>query len=232
MTVLILLAAGRGSRLRDKTEGKPKCLNEYKGIPLLEHILTTASQTSTRFNKTILVSGYRADLLSEYCDRRVLNLDWESSGPFKSMEYASEFLKRYECITTYTDVIYDIGYLEACFASEAPIFIPSNNNFLRSWESRKVSVIQDLESFRINGNSVTEIGIKPRKISEVQGQFAGIIKTNPFGWKQLSGVAKEINMATLDITTLLNQCIKRGIKVETSQVNGNWKEFDIPEDFE
>lgn len=37
MTKAIILAAGRGSRMKHLTDNKPKCLNELHGKPLLQY---------------------------------------------------------------------------------------------------------------------------------------------------------------------------------------------------
>lgn len=61
----IILAGGRGSRLGELTESRPKPLIEVAGKPILEHLLQNASEAGiTNFRITL---GYRGDMIQNYC---------------------------------------------------------------------------------------------------------------------------------------------------------------------
>jgi 1L-myo-inositol 1-phosphate cytidylyltransferase len=57
----LILAAGNGTRIRAVSGVRPKPLVEFRGKPLLEHIVTTAHRAGVeRFTITV---GYRSDLI-------------------------------------------------------------------------------------------------------------------------------------------------------------------------
>jgi choline kinase len=57
----LILAAGHGSRIASVSGGVPKPLVPLRGIPLLEHVMTSCQEAGiTRF---VIVVGYRADLI-------------------------------------------------------------------------------------------------------------------------------------------------------------------------
>lgn len=64
ITQAVILAAGRGTRMRELTEDLPKPMIPVRGRPILEHIVTgLAAHGVTRF---LIVVGYRKDVVMDY----------------------------------------------------------------------------------------------------------------------------------------------------------------------
>jgi 1L-myo-inositol 1-phosphate cytidylyltransferase len=64
----LILAAGNGSRIASVSGGAPKPLVPLRGIPLLEHVITSCREAGiTRF---VIVVGYRADLIRRWFAER------------------------------------------------------------------------------------------------------------------------------------------------------------------
>jgi choline kinase len=60
----LILAAGNGSRIASVAAGVPKPLVPLRGIPLLEHVMTSCQEAGiTRF---VIVVGYRADQIRRW----------------------------------------------------------------------------------------------------------------------------------------------------------------------
>ena len=55
MILIGFLAAGRGSRLNDKTKNLPKCLVKVKNKPIINYLINFKKY----FSKTIFVCGYK-----------------------------------------------------------------------------------------------------------------------------------------------------------------------------
>jgi choline kinase len=67
----LILAAGRGSRIASVSGGVPKPLVPLRGIPLLEHVMTSCQEAGiTRF---VIVVGYRADQIRRWFADRPLD---------------------------------------------------------------------------------------------------------------------------------------------------------------
>ncbi len=56
----LILAAGNGSRIASVSGGVPKPLVRLRGIPLLEHVMTSCQEAG--ITRLVIVVGYRADL--------------------------------------------------------------------------------------------------------------------------------------------------------------------------
>lgn len=64
ITQAVILAAGRGTRMRELTEDLPKPMIPVRGRPILEHIVTgLKAHGVTRF---LIVVGYRKDVVMDY----------------------------------------------------------------------------------------------------------------------------------------------------------------------
>ena len=67
---VVILCGGRGTRLNEETEFKPKPLVHIGGLPILWHIMKIYSFYG--FNDFVLCLGYKGEMIREY----FLNLDW------------------------------------------------------------------------------------------------------------------------------------------------------------
>jgi dTDP-glucose pyrophosphorylase len=60
----VLLAAGRGTRMRDLTEALPKPMLEVRGKPVLQHIVEGLRDTG--LTNLLIIVGWRADVVKEF----------------------------------------------------------------------------------------------------------------------------------------------------------------------
>ena len=61
---VIILAAGKGSRLRPLTDCQPKCMVPYQNKPIINHLLEVINKCNIR--DIVLVTGYREDVLKKH----------------------------------------------------------------------------------------------------------------------------------------------------------------------
>ena len=57
--ILVILSAGRGSRLKHHTQNVPKSLVRIKNIPIIDYM----ERFRNKFEKTIIVTGYKDKLI-------------------------------------------------------------------------------------------------------------------------------------------------------------------------
>ena len=231
MTNLIMLAAGRGSRLGSLTDQIPKALNVFRGKTLIEHVLDSANKSKINFNNRVIIGGYKSEKFENFDCTIIKNGEWETTGPFYSLNLARNYLQEEECIVTYTDIIYSPNFLTEIQSIREEIVLPSNINFLNSWQNRKIDINSDLETFVVNGGYLKEIGGKIEDIGKVEGQFSGIVKFTPAGWRRFTDVIYKIEYNKLDMTSVMSQFIQNQGGISVVNVEGFWQEFDNPDDF-
>ncbi|GAB7206137.1 hypothetical protein OS21_26300 [Dickeya oryzae] len=76
----ILLVAGRGSRLGDITNEKPKSLVELNGQSLLQRAIDSLKKGGV--DNIAAVGGYRSEMIEPYADRLFTNENWERTSIF------------------------------------------------------------------------------------------------------------------------------------------------------
>ena len=99
---LIILASGKGSRLKSLTKNKPKCLVKIKGKTIIERIL----DNSNLFKKTLLVTGYKSSILEKKFKNYLIvkNKDFTKSNMVHSLFKTFKHVKS-DVIVSYADII-------------------------------------------------------------------------------------------------------------------------------
>jgi len=64
----LILAAGNGTRMRPLSAGLPKPLVEFRGRPILEHVIDRAREAG--IEEFVIVVGYRGDLIRQWFESR------------------------------------------------------------------------------------------------------------------------------------------------------------------
>ena len=109
----IILAAGRGSRMKSLTDERPKCLVELRGKPLLEWQLWALRDAG--INEIAIVTGYKRELLAERGLVEFFNPRWAETNMVSSLACAEAWLVADTCIVSYADIFYEIlGGAPAC----------------------------------------------------------------------------------------------------------------------
>lgn len=225
---VIILAAGRGSRLGNLTKDTPKCLIEYKSKTLLEHNLENLRNYFSDADITV-VGGYRNGLLTKYHSNIVINDAWDKTNIIGSLQMCNNLLLESDCLIVYSDIYYHHSAIQLMLDSESPAIL-NLVNFMAIWKSRFPDPLEDLETFVLSKepNKLIEIGKKPESESQVQGQFGGIFSLSPKVW-QTVGLQIQ-NPQLMDATSLINQCIDFGVDFKVVDYSNYWAEFDSQED--
>lgn len=226
----IILAAGRGSRLLSLTDEKPKCLVELAGKPLL-HWQLEAFRESGIENVTV-IRGYKKERLQG--DFNTLeNPNWQNTNMVSTLMAADELLSSGPALVSYSDIVYSPAHLTALRETEGDIAICYDQNWAALWSLRFADPLGDAETFRVTGSVVTEIGGKTDTVTDIQGQYMGLLKFTPQGWATVREFLSDLGeheTARLDMTGMLSRLIKAGVTINGCPVDGGWVEVDHPED--
>ncbi len=235
----ILLAAGEGTRLRPYTLEVPKCLVEVEGRSLIDRQLDIL--TSEGISKQIIIGGYLINKLYGRGSKVLENKRFDETNMVWTLFCADDELDG-EVIVSYGDIVYSGLNLQLLLKSTADIAVTIDLDWENYWNERMEDPLNDAETLKISSDGfITEIGQKPTSLSEIEGQYMGLMKFSADGVKTLKKVfyeaLKDGNMRgkkpeNAYMTDLLQLIIDKGYKVKAVPVHGGWIEVDTVEDLE
>ena len=235
----IILAAGEGTRLRPYTLDRPKCLVEVNGVSLLDRQLSVLKAVNT--NPVILIGGYRSDMLVRPgVDIRLNPRYFETNMVWTLFSAEEDFGDGF--ILSYGDIVYSLEVLQALLRSNADISVAIDLDWEQYWRARNEDPLDDAETLKMTDSGlIIEIGQKPKTLSEIEGQYMGLIKFSAEGVSILKKVFHEAKAAghlrskSLEkafMTDLLQGIIDAGHKVQSVPVHAGWVEVDTVEDLQ
>jgi L-glutamine-phosphate cytidylyltransferase len=229
----IILAAGRGTRMKALTEEKPKCLVELDGQSLLEKQLNALRQAG--IEDIAIVTGYRRELLIPFNLVEFHNPRWAETNMVTSLACAERWLLSEPCIVSYSDIFYDDQAVTSLISCNASLAVTYDPNWLALWSKRFTDPLVDAETFRINSDdTLAEIGNTPKIISEVEGQYMGLLRFTPQSWNEVQKIRTNLDPATKDnihMTGMLQKIIETNpVPILAVPYQGDWGEIDSSED--
>jgi bifunctional UDP-N-acetylglucosamine pyrophosphorylase/glucosamine-1-phosphate N-acetyltransferase len=121
----VILAAGKGTRMRPLTEHTPKPLVKVLGKPLIEHIVASLPD---QVDEIIIVVGYLSEQIKKYCGDNFLGKkvtyveQKEMRGTADALFLARPFLKE-KFLVLMADDILDKASFEECLKHELAILV-------------------------------------------------------------------------------------------------------------
>lgn len=224
---VIVLAAGRGSRINSVTQFHPKCLTVYNGKTLLENTLNNLSDFFSN-DQIIIIGGYKKEMLSNFATKILVNENWETTNIMASLCVSEEFLEKEDCIVIYSDIYFHSEAIASILKSKEPSVL-NVVNWKNIWEKRFSNPLDDLENFTFNReNYLTNIGGRANTMNEIMGQFGGIFSLNTQIWSVIKDFGSEIMQ--MDTTSCLKKLIDQGQLIKVINYDGQWAEIDREED--
>jgi len=237
----LILAAGEGVRLRPYTLDRPKCLVEFLRKPIINYIYDTLKVC--KLEDIIIVDGYKGDRLRDHFSGEKVkfyaNENFDKSNMVTSLFCTSHELDD-DIIISYSDIIYNSKVLSKLIENKSDISVVVDRGWLRLWNLRMENPLNDAETMKINSdNNIIELGKKPKDLSEIQGQYIGLIK---FSKKIIKDIVKFYNGLDRDaiyegksfnnmfMTSFLQLIIDRLMPVNAVFIDRGWIEIDSVED--
>lgn len=227
----IILAAGRGSRMKGLTENQPKCFTVLHGKRLIEWQLAALHTVGT--GEIAIVRGFLGDSF-QYDTAYFDNPRWMETNMLVSLYTAKEWLRNDTCIISYSDIVYGPNTVECLREGAGDICITYDPDWLNLWRMRFEDPLSDAETFKLNNvGEVVEIGNSAKTIEEIDGQYMGLLKFTPAGWGRVEAYLKQFSQGLLDkmdMTKLLKGLIESGEKVHAIRIEEPWYEVDNERD--
>lgn len=224
----LILAAGRGSRMSWLTKDKPKCMIKLLGKSILEWQIEAMKKEGV--SEIYLVGGYQIDVLKRMGYPWIENLLWHKTNMVESLRCASEILRKKETIISYADICCISEIFRLLKNDSSDIAITYDIFWKKLWKERFKNPLENAETFSIRNGKLIDIGRPPTNYYEIQGQYMGLIKVTPKGWKSMEALLNTLDTRTMDVTTFLQIMVQKGIPIQGVPVLGKWCEIDSPED--
>jgi choline kinase len=230
----VILAAGRGSRLGNLGAGRPKCLVELAGKPLIERQI--ASLRNGGVEHIGVVRGYRAGMIDFPDLHYFSNEKWAETNMVTSLAAAASWLRSGPVIVSYADIFYRGELVRGIAAAPGQLVVAYDRGWRNLWSRRFTDPLSDAETFRVNAaGELLEIGARTTRIEEIEGQYLGLLKFTPPAWRAVEALLAPLDAVTrdrLDMTGLLRRLLAANQVITTFATEGQWGEIDNPEDVE
>lgn len=169
----LILAAGRGSRFESDTADRPKPLIEFRGVPLILHVIRSAGLAG--INNITVITGYLGGVLEECLARRVPaeikvrcieNREWERPNGISVLKAKGFMPGRFALLMS--DHFFDPRILRKL------VSVPLQDGFCRlavDFNPSGVPVLEDATKVLAINGKVLDIG---KKIDRYNGIDTGL----------------------------------------------------------
>jgi choline kinase len=228
VTQCLILAAGNGSRIASVADGGPKPLVPVCGMPLLEHVITSAREAG--IERFVIVAGYRADLIRGWLSDRSIdgasvtlieNPEYHKANGVSALAAKSEFNQPF--LLLMSDHIFEAKTAEALMRQPVP-----DDEVILAVDSKldRIFDLDDATKVRCEGNQVVEIG---KDLSRYNALDTGMFLCSPALFSCLESAKKNGDCSLSDGMRMLAQ--QR--KLQAFDIGGgHWQDVDSPQALE
>lgn len=235
----IILAAGRGSRMKNLTDDNPKCLVKLHNKALLHYQLESILANGITADNIAIISGYQREKIQEQCAlfkcEEFHNERWSETNMVYTLSCAKNWLQNNICIVSYSDIFYEKSAVELLINDDNNLSLTYDKNWLNIWQKRFENPLDDAETFKLdNQNYLLEIGNKPKSFDDIQGQYMGLLKFTPTAWNYIENLRSNLPKNESDnmhmTGTLQRIILENKLKIKALEYNGKWGEVDNEND--
>ncbi|MEE2989969.1 MAG: NTP transferase domain-containing protein [Planctomycetota bacterium] len=245
---VIIIGAGRGSRLMPTTADTPKCFAEVGGRRLLDWTLHSLGENPARPlgpENICFVGGYQIEKVQrDYPGFTFRNNDnWQNNNILGSLFYAEDVMQE-GFLCAYSDILFTPSVVAGLIESTADIALGVDTCWLERYAERTEHPPDDAEKVTVENGALTGIS---REISEqdAHGEFIGVARFSPAGAALLKehyhrcqeqfsgqpwGPAALFEKAYL--IQLLEEMIQQGVAMTHVDTAGGYIEIDTQQDFQ
>jgi len=220
----LILAAGNGTRIRSVSAGLPKPLVDFRGKPILEHVIRRASLAG--IEKFVIVVGYRSDLIRNWFDARSLgvsvtfveNREYHKANGVSALKAKDEIRENF--LLLMADHIFEpetarvllkqrLGPGEVILAVDPTI--------------DRIFDLDDATKVRRDGDRIVDIG---KEIAHYDALDTGMFLCSPALFGRLESATRDGNCSLSDgMRQLASERRLRALEIGDAQ----WQDVDTPE---
>ena len=223
----VVLAAGRGTRMRELTSELPKPMIEVRGKPVLQHIVEGLHEAGIR--KFLIIVGYHADAVQNFfANGSRYNIDIQyatqtvQDGTGRVVDLARDFVGNSPFVLSYGDILIDpTNYKRVVDLSndvEALISVTQGEDISKGgavFVNEKMEVIDICEK------------AQPGKLT-TRWYNAGIYVFRPIIFEFTANLQLSPR-GEYELTDAIRALAQSGKKVRALELTGNWADVRDPE---
>lgn len=222
----VVLAAGRGTRLNEVTQGLPKPLLPLHGKPLVEHVLDALRAAG--FGRFLLVVGYRHELFyARFAPDRSIHFALQDpvDGTGSAARLAEPFVAGSPFLLMFGDILASPEDIQAVW-----------QRLMEDARAAAVIAVKEVEdpwqgaAVYETGGVVTEIIEKPpRGTSRTHWNSAGIFAFRPAIFPALAQIGRSPR-GEYELTDGIRKLLETGHRVLAQPLAHAWRDVGRPED--
>ena len=221
----VIIAAGLGSRLWEKSKNIPKTLMPYGNETILSTIMKNISQVGIR--EFVVVVGYQSEKIVSYFEKNrnfdynisvVENFEW-NKGNGISVLTAEKEVGSENFLLSMSDHIVSVSALEMIVNYDS-----SKNLLLVDPKVKKIFDIDDATKVEVRGSMIVNIG---KELSNYNGIDCGIFRLNG---RFFESMREQLKFNKDSISDSVNGLIKNeDMEAVFMKENDYWIDIDTPE---
>ncbi len=223
----VLLAAGRGTRMRELTNELPKPMIAVRGKPILQHIIEGLAAAGVQ--RFLIVVGWRADVVRQMFGegtRFGVTIDYATQvmqdGTGKVVELAREFVGAHSFVLSYGDIIVSAANYPCLTSLEAGT--EALVSVTRSEDVSKGGAVFVNERFEL-----IDLREKPQPGEPTSPWYnAGIYAFRPSIF-DFTAQLERSRRGEFELTDAIRALAQSGKKVQAVELSGAWADVRDPE---
>jgi dTDP-glucose pyrophosphorylase len=223
----VVLAAGRGTRMREMTAELPKPMLEVRGKPVLQHIIEGLREAGV--SDILIVVGYHAEAVQNFFgdgSRYRLGIQYTTQevqdGTGRVVELARDFAGLSPFVLSYGDILIDPANYKRIL--DLPDGVESIITVIRGEDVSKGGAV-----FVNERMEVTDIREKPRPGEATSSWYnAGLYAFRP-GIFEFIARLKPSPRGEYELTDAIRNLARSGKKVKALELSGAWADVRDPE---
>ena len=234
---IVLLCAGRGSRLGNITEKKPKAMTEVHGIPIIKNTIGILKKLKI-FNIKIIL-GYEHTKFPELEGvKKIINKEWNLTNMVGSYILSVNKDSFQDTLFIYGDIIVNknvlSNYITTLNKNCGSILI--DDNWYDYWSVRSSNPLDDAETCVVDENdNLIELGKKIDKNNIPNFQYIGVgFFPSTFQKKIHEEWTSKLCLTpegrNFYMTDMINKLIKDKYQFLVHKIHGQWLEIDTEAD--
>lgn len=237
----IILAAGRGRRLRPYTDQRPKCMVELLGRPILHRQVCILRRNGIA--DITVVGGYRANVIDAPNVTMVFNPFYPQSNMVTSLFRAAQAMESSrDLLISYGDIVYEDRILSALTDSPGEVVVAADLDWQTLWRVRMEDPLEDAESFKMTKEArIVEVGRKLKRHTDAEAQFMGLVRVRADAVAAFKAAYRAMDRNVLHrgrkveqiyMTDFIQHLVDIGWDVRAALVRNGWLEVDTANELE